>query len=285
MPPHRVHRATTSRPAIGTDPHSHPGNAAPANVATGTASDRAVGISRAMARGATNAASAALTVTPSTRNGSACTVIATKIVAQWAIASLSSRRASRGRDNAAITTTAATSAMPLVWPPPDSPAASQQSLQRGSQRQRDRSAAWLASVARPRDGVPVNSRWRLSVPAFKRGKMSENLPGGEHVIREDDHAQVPARTHCRGGVDGAGGRGGGCRTDGNPAQGLGEDHDRRSELDHRSGAGRFPAEQEQGQERRRPHPGFQRFPWQPRAGRAQHLRQVRRVVPRTSPRS
>ena len=63
-------------------------------------------------RAGTNAAIAALIVTPSTRNGIAWTVIATKIVAQCATAGLSSKSCSRGRRAAAATMTATTTPMP-----------------------------------------------------------------------------------------------------------------------------------------------------------------------------
>ncbi len=72
----------TSRPAIGTDPHSHPGRAAPAAAAAGTARSWCRGRSRTIAPGGTKAAIAALTATPSTRNGSACTKTETNSVAQ-----------------------------------------------------------------------------------------------------------------------------------------------------------------------------------------------------------
>ena len=81
----------TSRPAIGTDPHSQPGSAAPATAAHGTASTGLSGISRGSSPAGTNASIAALIPMPSTRNGMAATAIATKIVAQWATAGRSSR--------------------------------------------------------------------------------------------------------------------------------------------------------------------------------------------------
>src|SRR6266498_2261960 len=103
---------TTSRPAIGTDPHSQPGSAAPAAAATGTASAgrRSSALGRKPA--GTKAATAALITTPSTRNGIACTAIATNTVAQCAIAGRSRRWFSSGRSAAAATTTRATMAMP-----------------------------------------------------------------------------------------------------------------------------------------------------------------------------
>src|SRR6266487_3101192 len=102
----------TSRPAIGTDPHSQPGSAAPAAAATGTASAGRRGSALGRKPAGTNAATAALITTPSTRNGIACTVIATNTVAQWATAGRSRRWSSSGRSAAAATTTRATRAMP-----------------------------------------------------------------------------------------------------------------------------------------------------------------------------
>jgi hypothetical protein len=72
----------TSRPAIGTDPHSQPGRAAPATAATGTASAGRSGRIRGRNPGGTNAAIAALMLTPRTRNGIAAIAIETKMVAQ-----------------------------------------------------------------------------------------------------------------------------------------------------------------------------------------------------------
>src|SRR6266508_1631275 len=102
----------TSRPAIGTDPHSQPGSAAPAAAATGTASAGRRGSALGRKPAGTKAATAALITTPSTRNGIACTAIATNRVAQCAIAGRSRRWFSSGRSAAAATTTRATMAMP-----------------------------------------------------------------------------------------------------------------------------------------------------------------------------
>src|SRR5690242_3498939 len=55
----------TSRPATGTELHSHPGSAAAVTAATGTANAVRFGTTRASAPGATNADSSALTTTPS----------------------------------------------------------------------------------------------------------------------------------------------------------------------------------------------------------------------------
>src|SRR5689334_4380131 len=75
-----------SRRAIGTEPHSQPGRAAPASAATGTAYTGRSGNTRESVAGETNAAITALTVTPRTRKGSAWTATATKTVAQLATA-------------------------------------------------------------------------------------------------------------------------------------------------------------------------------------------------------
>ena len=61
-----------SRRATGTDPHSHPGNAAPATPAVSTAAAAFFGNQRASRSGETNAAIRPLMTTPSTRNGTAC---------------------------------------------------------------------------------------------------------------------------------------------------------------------------------------------------------------------
>src|SRR5262249_2434270 len=71
-----------SRRAIGTPPHSQPGRQAPASAAGGTERIERRGSTRASRPGGTNAAIAALTPTPRTRNGSAWIAIATKIVVQ-----------------------------------------------------------------------------------------------------------------------------------------------------------------------------------------------------------
>ena len=83
--------ATTSRPAMGTEPHSQPGRAAPATAATGTEYAARSGRTRGRKSGGTNAAIAALISTPRARNGIAWTKIETKIVAQCATAGRSSR--------------------------------------------------------------------------------------------------------------------------------------------------------------------------------------------------
>ena len=89
-------------PAIGTDPHSHPGSATPAIPATGTASTARRGSALAKNSGGTNTAMAALITTPRTRNGIACTTIDTNTVAQVRIAGESNRPISGDR---ATTTT------------------------------------------------------------------------------------------------------------------------------------------------------------------------------------
>ncbi len=64
---------SNNRRAIGTEPHSHPGSAAPPTPATRIAAPPRRGSQRASRSGVTNAATKPLTTTPSTRNGSACT--------------------------------------------------------------------------------------------------------------------------------------------------------------------------------------------------------------------
>jgi hypothetical protein len=70
------------RPAIGTEAHSHPGSAVPARAALGTASSADRGNTRSSTAGDTSAVMAPLTRTPSTRNGRACTTMATNTVVQ-----------------------------------------------------------------------------------------------------------------------------------------------------------------------------------------------------------
>ena len=72
----------TNRPAMGTEPHSQPGRAAPASAATGTARAGRRGSQRARVVGGTKASMAPLTTTPRTRNGIDCTAMATKMVDQ-----------------------------------------------------------------------------------------------------------------------------------------------------------------------------------------------------------
>jgi hypothetical protein len=96
----------TSRPAIGTEPHSQPGSATPATAATGTANPARSGNARASAAAGTYAAMAPLTATPNTRNGSACTQMATKMVVQLWSASPSTQSATNGRATTAPTTSA-----------------------------------------------------------------------------------------------------------------------------------------------------------------------------------
>src|SRR4029450_11738360 len=71
-----------SRPAIGTEAHSHPGRAVPARAALGTASTGDFGSSRARAAGDTSALVAPLTRTPRARKGRAWTTMATNTVVQ-----------------------------------------------------------------------------------------------------------------------------------------------------------------------------------------------------------
>ena len=72
------------RAATGTEEHSHPGRKTPATAATGTASARFFGKTRARAAGRTKAAITPERTTPNTINGIACKTMARKIVAQWA---------------------------------------------------------------------------------------------------------------------------------------------------------------------------------------------------------
>lgn len=72
----------TSRPATGTDEHSHPGRRAPAAPATGTANAVRVGTTCCSQVLGTRVDTAALSTTPSTRKGSACRVSDTNTVAQ-----------------------------------------------------------------------------------------------------------------------------------------------------------------------------------------------------------
>lgn len=61
--------------ATGTDAHSQPGRITPAAPATGTASDGLRGSTRVNTRAGTNALMAPDRAVPSSRNGSACTVM------------------------------------------------------------------------------------------------------------------------------------------------------------------------------------------------------------------
>ncbi len=67
---------------MGTDPHSQPGSAAPQTEAIGTASTGLLGMIFAKTVAGTKAAIAPDTTTPSTRNGVACTQMATNTVDQ-----------------------------------------------------------------------------------------------------------------------------------------------------------------------------------------------------------
>ena len=93
--------------ATGTDAHSHPGNASPARPATGTAAPVRLGSTRRSAAGDTNAAIAPDTSTPSTRNGSACTQIATNTVATVRTTGAPSTSTIHGRATSATTSRAA----------------------------------------------------------------------------------------------------------------------------------------------------------------------------------
>src|SRR5664280_2211179 len=95
-----------SRLEIGTDPHSHPGSAAPHTVATGTASAALLGMILANTRAGTNAAIAPDTTTPSTRNGVACTQMATNTVDQLCMTGWLSQLASGPRSTMASSSTA-----------------------------------------------------------------------------------------------------------------------------------------------------------------------------------
>jgi hypothetical protein len=70
------------RPAIGTEAHSHPGNAVPASAALGTARTADRGSNRSSTAGDTSAVIAPLTKTPRARNGRAWTTMATNTVVQ-----------------------------------------------------------------------------------------------------------------------------------------------------------------------------------------------------------
>lgn len=72
--------------ATGTDEHSQPGSTTPASPATGTAAAGRRGSTRVNTDAGTNTDRAVLSATPSTRNGSACTQIATNTVAHVRIA-------------------------------------------------------------------------------------------------------------------------------------------------------------------------------------------------------
>src|SRR6478736_2409332 len=71
-----------SRFEMGTEPHSQPGSAAPQTDAIGTANTGLLGMIFANTAAGTKAAIAPDTTTPSTRNGVACTQMATKTVDQ-----------------------------------------------------------------------------------------------------------------------------------------------------------------------------------------------------------
>ena len=75
-----------SRFEMGTDPHSQPGSAAPQAEATGTARTGLLGQILANKEAGTKAAIAPETTTPSTRNGVACTQMATNTVDQLCMA-------------------------------------------------------------------------------------------------------------------------------------------------------------------------------------------------------
>ena len=91
-----------NRWAMGTEPHSHPGRAIPQTPASGTASAADSGITLAKKLAGTNAAIAPDTSTPSTRNGVACTQMATKTVAQPDGSTAVSQPASCRRSSTAV---------------------------------------------------------------------------------------------------------------------------------------------------------------------------------------
>jgi hypothetical protein len=86
----------TSRPAMGTEPHSHPGRATPASPAIGTATIDRLGSAFASHPGGIAAAIAPDTTTPSTRKGVAWTTMATKIVIQLCSRGLTSENVRNG---------------------------------------------------------------------------------------------------------------------------------------------------------------------------------------------
>jgi hypothetical protein len=93
-----------SRPAIGTEAHSHPGRAVPARAALGTARIGDFGSSRARAAGDTSALMAPLIRTPRTRKGRAWTTMATNTVVQVRNATGLSEPVSVPREYRATTT-------------------------------------------------------------------------------------------------------------------------------------------------------------------------------------
>nr|WP_267901662.1 hypothetical protein [Jiangella rhizosphaerae] len=101
--------SAVSRPAMGTEPHSHPGKTAPARLADGTATAGRSGSSRAMSEDGTNAVTAPLTTTPRTRKGSACSVIDTNTVDHVCSVALSNQPATWGRSTTARTSTSTSS--------------------------------------------------------------------------------------------------------------------------------------------------------------------------------
>jgi hypothetical protein len=98
-----------SRPAIGTEAHSHPGSAAPASAADGTASRVERGRTRSSRAGDTSAVIAPLTRVPRTRKGRAWTTMATNTVVQVRSATGSSEPPSSPRLPRATTTSSTTS--------------------------------------------------------------------------------------------------------------------------------------------------------------------------------
>ena len=96
------------RRATGTDPHSHPGSAAPPAAATSTAAAGRFGSHRASRSGVTNTAISALNNTPSARNGRAWTKTPAKMVPAVDRASLSSTAARIVLPRSAKATIAAT---------------------------------------------------------------------------------------------------------------------------------------------------------------------------------
>ena len=100
--------APTSRPAMGTEPHSHPGRASPARPAEGIARAVRRGTKRRTRSGDTYAAIRPLTTTPRTRNGSAWMTIETNSVPQSRTSSLWKKPTRFRRTNARSSGTSST---------------------------------------------------------------------------------------------------------------------------------------------------------------------------------
>src|SRR5918998_4822968 len=106
-----------SRRATGTDAHSQPGSTSPAAPATGTAAAGRVGNTPRSTAGERNAAIAPESSTPSTRNGSACTQMATNTVAAVCSTGTDSASTSSGRARIATSNTAQNTCIEVMREP------------------------------------------------------------------------------------------------------------------------------------------------------------------------